>query len=393
MTNPPDPLNGLDPSDRAALSAVVTRLSAYEEPILAAWEQSFQQSAPGHRLEERSRFAEAIHHFFATASSGDFEGFTAFAEDLGRRLAEDRVPFALVPSVVQALTRSYVPFLDRICPGHGLKETVRLLDMLLQRYAQALAVGYFERQEADVHDATARLGELEQVKNDLLSVLSHELRTPLTFIQAYAETLAERVFGELDPEQRAAVEQIMAGAQRMNELVNELMAAGETLAGRIHVRLAPTAIKPLVEREVEKAAARCQESSHRFHVDVPPELPMADADAARLGAAISELLTNACKFSPPGDIEVRARGLGERVELEVADHGRGMSAEERAHAFERFYQATPARLHHLPGVGLGLFLVKSYVEAMGGRVALDSEPGRGTRVRLELPAAFHRTEA
>jgi two-component system OmpR family sensor kinase len=219
--------------------------------------------------------------------------------------------------------------------------------------------------------------------------VSHELRTPLTALGGGMEMLligAERG----DPEtSRRLMRGMYAEVERMRRLVEDLLTLTRLDEGRIQMRiehLAPGALLSAVYDQAEQLA-RGQE----IHAEIAPDLPEIQADADRLRQVLLNLVDNALKFTPaPGRVTLRARhDEAGWVALEVEDSGVGIPAEALPHVFERFFRADPARARtpgQVGGSGLGLAIAKSLIEASGGQISVQSEPGEGTRVTVRFPA-------
>ena len=155
------------------------------------------------------------------------------------------------------------------------------------------------------------------------------------------------------------------------------------------MHLAPTDVRPVVAEVVAGVEETAGGNGHRFVVDLPAEPLDAQADRDKLRQVLSQLVDNAVKYSPDGGtVTVAARRRGTTVELEVADEGIGIPANERERIFRKFYRAeTPGRDPGMGGTGLGLFIARGLVEAMGGHIDVDSEEGEGSRFFFALPAA------
>ncbi|HET6954586.1 MAG TPA: HAMP domain-containing sensor histidine kinase [Acidimicrobiales bacterium] len=210
----------------------------------------------------------------------------------------------------------------------------------------------------------------------------HELRTPLTAIRGYAELAGQAH----DPEERAmAITRVEHAAVRMGGLVDDLVLLARLDQGR------PLAREPVdLARVVADALADARTLEPRRPVDV--QVPEAGAgvtgDEARLRQVVDNLLANVREHTPAGTrVLVTVEPRDADVVVTVADDGPGMSAEEVTHAFDRFWQAPPTALHPRSGTGLGLAIVADLVRAHGGTVALDAEPGAGTRVTVTVPRA------
>ena len=227
---------------------------------------------------------------------------------------------------------------------------------------------------------------VEQMKSDFVSTVSQELRAPLTSIYGFAETLLRRdvLFG--DEERYTFLGYIASEAQRLTAIVDTLLSVARLDAGDLQVELAPTDVGSLVS-EVVMSAQQSGLNGHEFVVDVPEEPLAASADSEKLRQVISNLLDNAVKFSPRGGtVTVEARRAGQTVEVRVLDEGIGVPAAEREQIFRKFHRAEGVARER-SGTGLGLFIARGLVAAMGGRIWVDSAEGRGASFAFELPLA------
>lgn len=278
-------------------------------------------------------------------------------------------------------------------------EFPRALRAAVETLALALALGIdnaclAERQrrfadelEEKVAAATHRLRELDRAKSDFVSIVSHELRTPLTSIQGFSELLLTRPpAGE---GARRCLEAIHREAERLGRIVADLLDLSRIESGRERaLGTAPLALGPLVDANVHLFAS--QSAAHTIERDLPPALPPVLADQDALDRALKNLLANAIKYSPGGGpIRVWARVAEEsgRVELGVEDRGVGIPAAALPGIFERYCRVPHPETAQVRGLGLGLALVKSLVEAQGGRIRVESEPGVGSRFIVSLPIA------
>jgi signal transduction histidine kinase/CHASE3 domain sensor protein len=256
----------------------------------------------------------------------------------------------------------------------------------------------FARYGAPVHDRTGALvgrlvvlrevtleRESERMKDEFFALVSHELRTPLTSIIGYLELVLDDESDRLDDDHRSYLEVVGRNASRLLRLVGDLLFVAQVEAGTMSLELGEVDLARLVAEALETARPRAEARSLALVSDVAP-LPPLRGDRDRLGQVLDNLVTNACKFTPSGGrVEVRARGEDGVAVLEVADTGPGIPEEEQEHLFERFFRASSATAESIPGVGLGLTIVKAIAEAHGGRVVLESEVGIGTTFRVELP--------
>jgi PAS domain S-box-containing protein len=229
---------------------------------------------------------------------------------------------------------------------------------------------------------------VEEVKSDFVAAVSHELRTPLTSIYGFAETLLRQdvPFGE--DERRIFLGYIASESERLTEIVDQLLNVARLDAGDLNVELGRIDVGSVVSELVETVEASGVMNSHRFELDLPDEPLAAEADPDKVRQIFNILVENALRYSPGGGtVTVGARRNHDRVEVRIADEGIGISAAERDRIFRKFYRAESAARDGAAGTGLGLFIAKELVTAMGGRIWVDSTEGEGSSFSFELPAA------
>jgi PAS domain S-box-containing protein len=236
-----------------------------------------------------------------------------------------------------------------------------------------------------LHDVTAQR-ELERQKDELFANVSHDLRTPV----AVVKTSVGVVLANEPPGMPAALHRLLVNADlaadRLSALVDDLLELARVRAGRIQLRPAPVDLRVVAGRAAEAIRPLAQTRGQRVEVDMPPEPVVTAADAPRLERALLNLLSNAHKHGRDGGLIrlalVRRDGV---AELAVADDGPGIALEEQARIFDRFHRAGPAAARRSDGVGLGLPIARALAELHGGRITLESAPGKGATFRLLLP--------
>jgi PAS domain S-box-containing protein len=231
---------------------------------------------------------------------------------------------------------------------------------------------------------------VEQMKSDFVSTVSHELRTPLTSIYGFAETLLRRdvTFGE--EERRTFLGYIASESQRLTTIVDALLNVARLETGDLHLMLTSTDVRDVVGEVVDSV----RDNGHEFVVQLPAEPLAAKADPEKLRQVFSILLENALKYSPAGaKVTVGAERKRETVEVSVADEGIGIPQADQDQIFRKFYRGTDAEARAgAGGTGLGLFIARGLVAAMGGRIWVRSSEGEGSTFAFELPLAGTRNE-
>jgi signal transduction histidine kinase len=228
--------------------------------------------------------------------------------------------------------------------------------------------------------------EAERAKDEFFGLVSHELRTPLTSIIGYGELLAESEADRLTEEGRKYLDVIRRNASRELRLVGDLLLLVRIQEGTFRVELEDDVdLRRIVEHSVETArpAALKREIDLRAETNASAECR---GDPHRLAQVIDNLLSNAIKFTPTGgNVGVRLASGNGVATIEVTDSGMGIPEGAQAYLFDRLYRAPSAAASAVPGVGLGLTIVKAIVDAHHGRIAVESAPGAGASFRVELP--------
>jgi PAS domain S-box-containing protein len=250
--------------------------------------------------------------------------------------------------------------------------------------ANAVAVGDADGSFEVVHSLRdiTKLKQADEAKTLFLATASHELRTPLTVISGFAATL--RSDPDTDPVMRdRALAAIERRSVELTRIIDRLLLSSRIEAGRIDLKLAPTEVGPLLWERAEALAAA---TGRPVAVTVgSQDVPTVQADAQAFVTVIDHLLDNAIKYSPGGEpITVDLQVAGDEVRVRVIDGGIGMDAEQAARCFEKFWQAESTDVRRFGGTGIGLYIVRSLVEAMQGDIEVSSVPGAGTTFTVTL---------
>ena len=235
---------------------------------------------------------------------------------------------------------------------------------------------------------TRQLTELDKLKAEFVSVASHELKTPINVITGYVQLLEDGVFGPVPEQQREVLGTIGRQAGSLTRLVRQLLDISRFEAGAGKIEPRPFPLWEFV-RELERAfQVLAHQREVQFRItradDVPDRVTW---DYDRMNEVLGNLLSNAFKFTPRGGrVELAIDAAGDRVLLEVKDSGAGIAAEHLPRIFDKFYQADNQAAASSKGTGLGLAIAKSIVEAHGGTITCESNPGSGTTFMIDLPS-------
>jgi len=243
--------------------------------------------------------------------------------------------------------------------------------------------GTLRRAILNVVDIT-RFRQSEELKSTFVSVVSHELKTPVALIKGYAETLRREDANWDRTTMLDSLDVIAEEADHLTHLIDSLLEASRIQAGGLKLEPTDVALPRLAAKVVD--GFRTQTSLHTFELDFGPEFPSVWGDPERLREVLSNLVSNAVKYSPSGGtIWVGGRADQTGATLYVADQGIGIPPEEQDRIFDRFHRVESGLHRRTEGTGLGLYLVKAIVEAHGGRVWVESMPGRGSIFMFTLP--------
>ncbi len=236
---------------------------------------------------------------------------------------------------------------------------------------------------AHQEETLRRLRELDEMKSDFVAITSHELRTPLAAVRGFVNTLMRRL-GELDTDEVHEFLGIVdQQTERLIRLVEDLLVVSRIEAGKITFTTEPVEPVAFLEQLVQGVG----DADDRVQLELDPDLPdRMMVDPHRLDQILTNLLQNALKFSPPASpVRLSACSSGRQVVFSVADRGVGIPRDEIARIFERFHQTDAASTRRAEGAGLGLYITKRLVEAMGGEIEVESEVGEGSTFTVRLP--------
>ncbi len=348
------------------------------------------------------RCADAAHpwHTRATGASGDAFDATCVLEvgdvagqRIAARLQATSIALAVlvaVGSVVAGVCT--VGFAARKLPD--LFGIAALTLWIVAVVVSAVAVLLIERHRRVMVDQMERLHERNRGlqatavrKDEFLASVSHELRTPLNVVLGYIDLLLEHSFGSLEPAQRDILHRIMKNASNLSHLINDLVDLSRIEAGRMRIEMEDVELAPLVADLTSVTEVLLAGHDVAFRADVALGCDRLRADPDRLKQIVSNLLVNAVKFTERGTIVLTAESRPQgRVAISVTDTGIGIPAADQQAIFEPFRQVHD-RQRRAPGAGIGLSIASRLAALMGGRLEVQSAPGRGSRFTLTLDAA------
>jgi len=258
-------------------------------------------------------------------------------------------------------------------------------------------------QNARLEESYQRLQELDQLKSNFLATVSHELRTPLTSIIGYAEMLIEGLAGPLTPEQLEYLRTIMDKGESLLGLISSILDLTRVESGKLRINAEAFDLDAAVANAISSVLPQANRRGLVVLAEIAPELPMPVLDQEKVTQCLVNLLANAVKFTGQGGrvvvkagpaprTPIRAAGRFDGTDayfaLSVTDTGIGIPPEQLPRIFDSFYQVDGSATREYGGAGLGLAIVRSYVEAHGGEVTVESSHGEGSTFQMILPRRY-----
>jgi signal transduction histidine kinase/DNA-binding response OmpR family regulator len=235
----------------------------------------------------------------------------------------------------------------------------------------------------------SREAEVERMKNEFISTVSHELRTPMTSIKGFTDLLFLGMAGGLTDTQRSFLQIIKSNVDRLTALVNDILDISRIETGRLRLTIESLDLGRIVSQVVTTFQAQYDNRGLALIWDEPQGVPRVRGDEARITQILTNLIANAWQYTPSGgQVTVTlglARDLAGYLQVDVADNGIGISSDDLARVFDRFYRADTPAVQEVGGSGLGLSIVKMFVEMLGGKIWVDSELGKGSVFHFTMP--------
>ncbi len=341
----------------------------------------------------------AVDAYLDVLATGDWAPMEGFVGEIARRRFPQRFPPSEVQRAFATFREAADPLLAAAFSGEELRRAVHLVaravDRAIHRFSdvyQALHVEELRATSAELEAAHAQLrdrydqvAEAAAVKSRFFANMSHDLRSPLNSIIGYAELLRDGVDGPVAEEQRRDLRRILSSAGYLRRLIDDILDMTRIEAGGMEVVVQPFDVGALVEEAVETVIPAAYRKRIAVRAEVSRAVGRFASDREKVKQVLINLLDNGVKFTERGEV-VCAVGLeGDRLRAEVRDTGVGIAEEDREAIFAPFRRGPPAPSGDRRGTGLGLALSRMLVELLGGRLVVESEPGRGSSFSFSIP--------
>ncbi|MFA5052436.1 MAG: HAMP domain-containing sensor histidine kinase [Patescibacteria group bacterium] len=235
-----------------------------------------------------------------------------------------------------------------------------------------------------------KLREVDQMKDEFISMTSHELRAPITGIRGYLAMIGDGSFGQLPPDAHDKVQLVLTETNRLRDLVEDLLDVSRIEQDRIKLDILSIPVKSIFENMVNTFCRQAEGKKLKLLAELPDQSVNVLADYNKLTQIMVNLVSNAIKYTPQGSVTISATRTDDKrpmVKIKVTDTGMGMSAKNREKLFQKFYRIRNEQTDKIIGTGLGLWITKALVMRMKGEIYVDSIEGKGTEFTVLLPAA------
>jgi signal transduction histidine kinase len=344
----------IDDALLAAIRAVPVRLGEGISGLAAAKRQAMQiadlDAEPGYTFREEMRRP----------------GYRAFLA----------VPMLREDALIGTLT------VFRKAPGAFPDETVRLLQTLANQSVLAIQNA---RLFHELGEKSRQLEVASRHKSEFLANMSHELRTPLNAVLGYTELMVDGIYGELPEKATAVLERVQSNGRHLLGLINDVLDLSKIEAGQLKLAPVDYSMREVVHTVVSATESLAAEKQLALVVAVPTDLPVGHGDERRIAQVLLNLVGNAIKFTETGEIKVRASVADDNFTVSVSDTGPGIERADQLRIFEEFQQVDTSSTRKKGGTGLGLSISQRIVELHGGRIWVESTPGRGSTFSFTLP--------
>jgi GAF domain-containing protein len=270
----------------------------------------------------------------------------------------------------------------RKLPGEFPKSTVDLLETFADQSVLAVQNARLFR---EIEEKGRELEIASKHKSQFLANMSHELRTPLNAILGYTELILDSIYGDVPEKARTVLERLEANGRHLLGLINDVLDLSKIEAGQLTLSLDDYSLGDVVHGVVSAVEPLAAEKRLAFKAEVAPDLPTGRGDGRRLSQVLLNLVGNAIKFTDKGEVSIRAEAANGAFTVAVSDTGPGITAADQAKIFEEFQQADSSITRKKGGTGLGLSIAKRIIEMHGGRIWVESEPGKGSSFYFTVP--------
>lgn len=269
----------------------------------------------------------------------------------------------------------------RLIQRQEAEDTLRQYATELSRVNEELS-----KTNIELSAANKELKSLDRMKDDFLSNVSHEFKTPLTSIQGYSQLIADGTLGQVNAQQKKAVDTVIRNSERLRRLVDSLLYLSRAQSGKLNYSFETLNLSDVIDHSIQDLALQAEGKDIRLEKNIPDDLPPVVADRDKMMDVFVNLVDNAIKFTPSGGkVSISANTSGDVLHLAVKDTGIGIPKDKIPNLFQRFYQVDSSVKRRYGGTGLGLYICKKIIKDHNGDIQVTSEEGKGTTIHIDLP--------
>lgn len=344
-----------------------------------------------------------VHNLIKTAGR-NLVIFDDLEESTQKMLLRDAQVSVIVPLKVKDTTHGLLLLGEKASGEIYSQQDIDVIEIIMPQIAIAIqnaqsyeAIRRFnltlkkeiENATHELRSANSHLKHLDKLKNDFIFVATHELKNPVTAMRGYVSMLLEGMFGQLPEKLKDPLNQLQASTQQLVDLVNDLLQIARSEAKTLNIQTEAVNICQTTQVTVQAIKVLADQKHLTLIHSCPPENSQikVQADPQRLKEVLNNLLSNAIKYSETGTISINSVVQDKMVITQVKDQGVGISPEDQKKLFTKFFRVEEEAAKGIPGTGLGLYIIKEFIEKMGGKIWLESQKGVGTTIFFSLPRA------
>ena len=241
-----------------------------------------------------------------------------------------------------------------------------------------------EKTNSQLEQANRSLVNASKAKDEFLNIMSHELRTPLNVISGYAQILKDGVLGRIQPEQDHGLRTILVQSKELLRMINEVLQVGSLEGGNVSAKFAAVNLRDFFA-DIRSTYEVLPQKGIPLYWNIPDKLPMVNTDGEKLKHILQNLINNAIKFTEEGSVTISARHISQAIEFKVKDTGIGMPNETLPSIFQMFRQLDGSGTRSYGGAGVGLYIVKKFVELLNGKIEVESVLDKGSTFTVIIP--------
>ena len=241
-----------------------------------------------------------------------------------------------------------------------------------------------EKTNSQLEQANRSLVNASKAKDEFLNIMSHELRTPLNVISGYAQILKDGVLGRIQPEQDHGLRTILVQSKELLRMINEVLQVGSLEGGNVSAKFADVNLRDFFA-DIRSTYEVLPQKGIPLYWNIPDKLPMVNTDGEKLKHILQNLINNAIKFTEEGSVTISARHISQAIEFKVKDTGIGMPNETLPSIFQMFRQLDGSGTRSYGGAGVGLYIVKKFVELLNGKIEVESVLDKGSTFTVIIP--------